>query len=47
MLIPIMITAAVSIVLGIFPNFGAGFYKLAVMSAESITNSIHLIGGGW
>jgi len=47
MLIPIVITATMSLILGVFPNFGANFYKLAVMSAESITNTIHMIGGGW
>jgi multicomponent Na+:H+ antiporter subunit D len=47
MLIPIVITATLSVVLGILPNFGAGFYDLATMSAQSIVNSIELIGGGW
>jgi multicomponent Na+:H+ antiporter subunit D len=47
MLIPIVITATVSIVLGILPNFGANFYDLATMSAQSIINSVELIGGGW
>jgi len=47
MLIPIVITATLSIVLGILPNFGANFYDLAVMSAQSIVKSVQLIGGGW
>ncbi|MGI6226338.1 MAG: monovalent cation/H+ antiporter subunit D family protein [Peptococcales bacterium] len=47
MLVPIMITATFSIVLGIFPNFGVNFYDLAVMSAQSIVESMQLIGGGW
>ena len=47
MLIPIVITAALSVVLGILPNFGANFYDLAAMSAQSIVRSIELIGGGW
>ncbi|KJS85500.1 MAG: monovalent cation/H+ antiporter subunit D [Peptococcaceae bacterium BICA1-8] len=47
MLIPIVITATLSIVLGVFPNFGANFYDLAVMSAQSIVKSVQLIGGGF
>ncbi|NLT94349.1 MAG: monovalent cation/H+ antiporter subunit D family protein [Clostridia bacterium] len=47
MLIPIVITATFSIVLGILPNFGAHFYDLAAMSAQSIIDGIQLIGGGW
>lgn len=47
MLIPIVVTAACSVVLGILPNFGAHFYDLAVMSAQSIVDSVQLIGGGW
>lgn len=47
MLIPIIITATLSLVLGVLPNFGANFYDLAVMSAQSIVKSIQLVGGGW
>jgi len=47
MLIPIVITATLSVILGILPNFGANFYDLAVMSAQSIVKSVQLIGGGW
>jgi len=46
MLIPLLITAVVSLILGIFPNAGAGFYELAVMAAKSIAGG-SLIGGGW
>lgn len=45
MLIPLLITAVLSVVLGIMPNFGAHFYDLARMAAESITQG--WIGGGW
>ena len=47
MLIPIVITAVLSVVLGILPNFGANFYDLATMAAQSIVQSIELVGGGW
>ena len=45
MLIPLCITAVLSVILGIFPNFGAHFYDLAVMAADSITQG--WTGGGW
>lgn len=38
MLIPICITAALVVILGIFPNFGAGLLDLARSAAESIMN---------
>ncbi|MFZ5943943.1 MAG: monovalent cation/H+ antiporter subunit D family protein [Bacillota bacterium] len=47
MLIPIVITAVMSLVLGVLPNFGANFYDLAVISAQSIVKSMQLVGGGW
>lgn len=47
MLIPIVVTATLSVVLGILPNFGANFYDLATMSAQSIVQGIEFIGGGW
>ena len=40
MLIPIVITAAVSLLLGIMPDAGPHLYDLAVMAADAIT------GGG-
>ena len=46
MLIPLLITAAVSIVLGVYPNAGAHLYDLAVMAAQSIAQG-QSIGGGW
>lgn len=45
MLIPILITAVCSIILGIFPNAGGHFYDLAVMSVKSIMNGQFMIGG--
>ncbi len=45
MLVPICVTAALSIVIGIVPNFGPHLYDLAVMAAQSITQG--WIGGGW
>lgn len=47
MLVPIVITATLSLILGVVPNFGANFYDLAVMSAQSIVKSVQLIGGGF
>ena len=41
MLIPIVITAAVSLLLGIMPDAGLHLYDLAVMAAEAISS-----GGG-
>jgi len=40
MRVPLLLTAAFSLILGIFPDFGAQFYSLAFMAAENIT------GGG-
>ena len=40
MLIPIVITAAVSLLLGIMPDAGLHLYDLAVMAADAVT------GGG-
>jgi multicomponent Na+:H+ antiporter subunit D len=45
MLIPLLITAAVSIVLGVFPNAGGGLYDLAAMSAQSIVSGQFIVGG--
>jgi multicomponent Na+:H+ antiporter subunit D len=45
MLIPICVTAALSVILGIVPNFGPHLYDLASMAAQSITQG--WIGGGW
>lgn len=45
MLIPIVITAVFSVILGIAPNFGANFYDLAAMAARSISNAAQLVGG--
>ena len=45
MLIPICVTATLSVILGIMPNFGPHLYDLATMAAESITQG--WIGGGW
>lgn len=46
MLAPLVITAVVSLILGVFPNFGSNFYDLAVMAAKSIVGG-NLAGGGW
>ena len=46
MLIPLLLTTAFSLFLGVFPNLGAGFYDLASMAANSITGG-NLTGGGW
>ncbi len=46
MLVPLVFTAAVSIILGIFPNAGAHFYDLATMAVKSIVTG-NLLGGGW
>ena len=40
MLIPIVITAAISLILGIMPDAGPHLYDLAIMAADAIT------GGG-
>ena len=45
MLLPICITAVLSVVLGIFPNFGGHLYTFAVSAAKEITGG--LIGGGF
>ncbi|MGI6588094.1 MAG: proton-conducting transporter membrane subunit [Peptococcia bacterium] len=45
MLIPLLITAAVSIVLGVFPNAGGSLYDLATMSAQSIVSGQFMVGG--
>lgn len=37
MLIPICVTAILSVVLGIFPNFGVNLYDLSEMAAAAIT----------
>lgn len=46
MLIPLMLTAVLSIVLGAFPNFGCHLYDLAALSAQSICSG-QFLGGGW
>lgn len=45
MLIPICVTAALSVILGIMPNFGVHLYDLASMAADSISQG--WTGGGW
>lgn len=45
MLIPICVTAVLSVVLGILPNFGVHLYDLASMAANAITAG--WTGGGW
>ncbi len=45
MLIPICVTAALCIVLGVVPNFGVGLYDLAETAAGAITAG--WTGGGW
>jgi len=45
MLIPLCFTAAISIILGIVPNFGPHLYDLATMASQAITQG--WIGGGW
>lgn len=37
MLVPICVTAVLSVVFGVFPNFGAHLYDLAVMASSAIT----------
>jgi len=37
MLIPICVTAVLSVLFGIMPNFGANLYDLAVIAAGAIT----------
>ena len=44
MLVPLALTAFFSLLLGIFPGFGAGFYDLASMAATSIVSG-NLTGG--
>ena len=46
MLVPIVTIAVFSLILGIFPNFGAHFYDLATMAAKSIAD-VSQLGGGW
>lgn len=46
MLIPLLLTAAASFVLGVFPNAGGHLYDLAVLSAQSMMNG-QFGGGGW
>ncbi|MBZ4654698.1 MAG: dehydrogenase (quinone) [Peptococcaceae bacterium] len=46
MLIPLVITAVFSLILGVLPNAGGSFYDLAVMTAKSIVGG-NLMGGGW
>jgi len=46
MLIPLVITAVVSLVLGVLPNAGGNFYELAAKAAQSISGG-NLLGGGW
>lgn len=46
MLVPIITIAVFSLILGIFPNFGAHFYDLATMAAKSIAD-VSQLGGGW
>ena len=46
MRIPLLLTAAFSLILGIFPNLGAKFYNFAVMAANSIVG-VNATGGGW
>ena len=45
MLIPLMITAVLAVILGIFPNFGGHFFDLATTAAQSITQG--WLGGAW
>lgn len=44
MLLPICLTAVLSVVLGIFPNFGAHLYDLAAYAANAVTAGVS--GGG-
>lgn len=45
MLLPICLTAVLSVILGIAPNFGVHLYDLAQMAANAITAGF--TGGGW
>lgn len=40
MLIPICVTAVLSVLFGIFPNFGVNLYDLSVMAAEAVTGGV-------
>lgn len=44
MLVPICITTAMAVILGVIPNFYPHFYKLATMASEAICAGWH---GGW
>ncbi len=46
MLIPLVMTAIISIVLGVYPNAGAHLYDFAVMAVQGIVSG-QVIGGGW
>ncbi|MDN5347302.1 MAG: multicomponent Na+:H+ antiporter subunit [Clostridia bacterium] len=46
LLYPLVLTALVSLVLGIMPNFGLSFYQLAKMAAKSIIASGMVLAGG-
>lgn len=43
--VPLVITAVVSIVLGIFPNAGGHLYDLAALSAQNIIDGQFMVGG--
>lgn len=48
MLLPILICAVFSVILGVAPNFGANFFELAMMASRQIVEgSMSLMGGGW
>ncbi|MDD2432592.1 MAG: monovalent cation/H+ antiporter subunit D family protein [Clostridia bacterium] len=45
MLIPLLLTAVISIIWGVFPNAGFGLYDLAAMSAQSVFSGQFIVGG--
>ncbi|MDD2401036.1 MAG: monovalent cation/H+ antiporter subunit D family protein [Clostridia bacterium] len=46
MLVPLLVTATISIILGVFPNAGVHLYDLAALATESIFKNANLMIGG-
>lgn len=45
--IPLALTAVISVMLGVYPNAGPAFYRLAWHAADSVmSNAAHLVAGG-
>jgi hypothetical protein len=45
MLLPLIVAAICAVLLGVFPNLGAGFYDLAIMTADNIFGAELTLGG--